>query len=109
MKRHGFIKVCAATTEIKVADVPFNVKGIASAANKAAEEGAQLVVFPELCVSGYTCGDLFNQRALTEGVLKGLEYLKSNIAGGALVFVARPWKRTADFITAPSLSAAAKF
>ncbi len=90
MKRHGFIKVCAATTEIKVADVPFNVRGIASAANKAAEEGAQLVVFPELCVSGYTCGDLFNQRALTEGVLKGLEYLKSNIAGGALVFVGAP-------------------
>ncbi len=90
MKRHGFIKVCAATSEIKVADVPFNVRGIAAAANKAAEEGAQLIVFPELCVSGYTCGDLFNQRALTEGVLKGLEYLKNNISGNVLAFVGAP-------------------
>ncbi len=90
MTRHGFIKVCAATPEIKVADVPYNVAAIAAAANRAAEEGAQLVVFPELSVCGYTCGDLFNQRALLDAVCNGLEKLQSELPAGVLVFVGAP-------------------
>ena len=91
--RHGFIKVCAATPEIKVADVTYNVKSICASANKAAEAGAQLVVFPELCLTGYTCGDLFNQRALSNGVLKAIECLKEHLPAGPLVFVGAPLEK----------------
>lgn len=91
--RHGFIKVCAATPEIKVADVTYNVKSICASANKAAEAGAQLVVFPELCLTGYTCGDLFNQRALSNGVLKAIECLKKHLPAGPLVFVGAPLEK----------------
>ena len=61
---YGFIKVCAATPEIKVADVQFNTAQIIKAIKRSAENGSQLTVFPELCVCGYTCGDLFNQPLL---------------------------------------------
>ena len=58
---YGFVKVCAVTPEIKVADVTFNTKNIIRAIKDSAANGSQLTVFPELCVCSYTCGDLFNQ------------------------------------------------
>lgn len=61
---YGFVKVCTATPEIKVADVEFNTSQIIKAIKISAEKGSQLTVFPELCVCGYTCGDLFNQITL---------------------------------------------
>ena len=90
MNKYGFVRVCAATPEIRVGDVNFNVKKILSAAKEAAEGGAQVIVFPELCVTGYTCGDLFNQRALLDGVGSALSYLAENLPAGALVFVGAP-------------------
>ena len=93
MKRHGFIKVCAATPEIRVADVDFNVKNISDAAKKAAEGGAQLIVFPELCVTGYTCGDLFNQRALLSAAEEGIASLAKSLPAGALVFAGAPLEK----------------
>ena len=90
MNEYGFVRVCAATPEIRVGDVNFNVKKILSAAKEAAEGGAQAIVFPELCVTGYTCGDLFNQRALLDGVGSALSYLAENLPAGALVFVGAP-------------------
>ncbi len=72
--KHGFVKVCAATPEVKVADCRFNSAEIIKSIQRAAEEGAKIAVFPELCVTGYTCGDLFLQDALIcaakEAVLK---------------------------------------
>ncbi len=62
--KFSFVKVCAATTEIRVADCNFNADGIISAVKEMAAEKVSLAVFPELCVCGYTCGDLFNQSAL---------------------------------------------
>ncbi len=62
--KHGFVKVCAATPEIKVADCRFNSAEIIKNIEKAEERGAKIVVFPELCVTGYTCGDLFLQDTL---------------------------------------------
>ena len=59
--RQGFIKVAAATPDIRVADVPFNTKQICNAIEQAEKNQAKIVVFPELCVTGYTCGDLFTQ------------------------------------------------
>lgn len=57
--RHGFVKVAAATPDIRVADVEYNTEQICRAIDQAYEKGAKIVAFPELCVTGYTCGDLF--------------------------------------------------
>ena len=62
--KDGFLRVASATPHIKVADCTGNSQKIIAMAKEAAENGASLVVFPELCITGYTCGDLFLQRAL---------------------------------------------
>jgi NAD+ synthase (glutamine-hydrolysing) len=78
--RHGFIKVAAATPNIRVADCGYNTGKIMELIEKAKEQGNHLVVFPELCVTGYTCGDLFLQdtllRSAKESIKKLAEYTK---------------------------------
>ena len=59
--RDGFIKVAAVTPEIKVADCVHNAAHICSGMDRALEQKAKIIVFPELCMTGYTCGDLFWQ------------------------------------------------
>lgn len=70
--KQGFIKVAAATPDIRVADVAFNTEEIIKRMREAAGNGARIIVFPELCVTGYTCGDLFTQDALLETAKGGL-------------------------------------
>lgn len=70
--KQGFIKVAAATTDIRVADVAFNTESICSAISEAAAKKAKIVVFPELCITGYTCGDLFTQDILLREARKAL-------------------------------------
>ncbi len=60
----GFIKVAAATPEVRVADVEFNANKIIRCITKAENDGAKLIVLPELAVTAYTCGDLFLQSKL---------------------------------------------
>ncbi|MCD8372339.1 MAG: NAD(+) synthase [Clostridia bacterium] len=92
--RHGFIKVCSATCEIKVADTLFNANSIIKSAEEAAKNGAQVIVFPELCVCGYTCGDLFNQRILLEKVLDAISYLCEKLKNNnSLIFVGAPLEK----------------
>ena len=62
--KYGFIKVCATTPDVKVADCEYNTNEIIKNIHEAAKEKAKVVVFPELCVTGYTCGELFLQDAL---------------------------------------------
>ena len=50
--RHGFVKVAAATPDIRVADVAYNVEQIKKQMDEADEQGAKVVVFPELCLTG---------------------------------------------------------
>ncbi|MGN0805203.1 MAG: NAD(+) synthase [Candidatus Coproplasma sp.] len=89
--RYGFVKVCSATPEIRVADVEYNVKNIISAIKESAENGSQITVFPELCVCGYTCADLFNQSALLNAVEDGVCAIKKATEGiKTLVFVGAP-------------------
>ena len=64
MKDFSLIRVAAAVPEVKVADVEFNLGSISSLINVALAEKASLVAFPELCITGYTCADLFGQDAL---------------------------------------------
>ena len=70
--RHGFVKVCAATPEIRLSDILFNAEQICGLMRKAAESGAAVTVFPELCVTGYSCGDLFWQTTLLQGAREAL-------------------------------------
>lgn len=89
--KYGYVKVCTATPDIRVADVKYNTENIIKAIKESAENGSQLTVFPELCVCGYTCGDLFNQPALISACEKALvEIVKSTEGIKTLVFVGAP-------------------
>ena len=61
---YGFIKACAASPSLRVADCPYNAEMTIAAMKTAAKDGCQLAVFPELGLTGYTCGDLFLQQPL---------------------------------------------
>ena len=73
--KDGFLRVASATPHIKVADCTGNSQKIIAMAKEAAENGASLVVFPELCITGYTCGDLFLQRALLNSAEENLKVI----------------------------------
>ena len=62
--KYGFIKVAAATPIIRVSDCKKNTDAIIAQIKEANIEGAALVNFPELCITGYTCSDLFLQQTL---------------------------------------------
>lgn len=70
--KDGFIKVAAATPIVKVADTRFNTEQCISVAEKASNDGVKVLVFPELALTGYSCGDLFNTETLLSGALDGL-------------------------------------
>ena len=89
--KDGFVKVCCATPKIKVADVDHNVNEIIKLMYDAAENGAKVIVFPELCITGYTCQDLFLQGKLLDKALEGLDRIIDATNGiDALVFVGTP-------------------
>jgi len=71
--QHGFIKTAAATPEIRVADCEYNASRIIEIMETASRQGARLLILPELCVTGYTCGELFLQDRLLTGAVKALE------------------------------------
>ena len=78
MVNYGFVKVAAAIPQVKVADCKWNVSRIELLIKEAEQQGVQMIVFPELCISGYTCGDLFAQRLITEESEMALMMLLNN-------------------------------
>ena len=89
--RHGFIKVAAATPDIRVADVDYNKGQIIKQMDEAADAGAKIIVFPELCITGYTCSDLFLQDILLNSAKKALVEIAEHTKNlDALVFVGVP-------------------
>ena len=91
--RDGFIKAAASTPEIRVADVDHNKKLICEGVDQAWKEGIQLLVYPELCLTGYTCGDLFWQEELLEKARQGLsEIVMHSLGKKMLIFVGLPWE-----------------
>ena len=89
--RHGFVKVAAATPDIRVADVGYNTENICRAIGEACERKAKIIVFPELCITGYTCGDLFTQDALLEAARRALLHIaKYTEDKDILAFVGMP-------------------
>ncbi len=85
--RDGFIKVAAVTPEICVADVNGNVNRIKENMALVNTENVKLMVFPELCITGYSCGDLFYQRTLLENAMSGLQSIADESAKYDAVFV----------------------
>ncbi len=79
--RDGFIKVAAATVNIKVADIKNNVLDIKDKIVKADKSGVNLLTLPELCVTGYTCGDLFLSETLLDASFDALKELCGFTAG----------------------------
>ena len=75
--RDGFVKVAVATPNIRVADCQYNIEEIVKIARSAAKRGAKLLVLPELCVTAYTCADLFLQTRLLDSAERALEHFVS--------------------------------
>ena len=89
----GFVKVAARTPEVRVADVAFNVDQCVRQVRDACADGAKVVVLPELCLTGYTCEDLFWQDALLDAAQRGLyAFAEQTSALDALLFVGVPWR-----------------
>ena len=71
--KDGFLKAAALSPSLRVADCNYNASQIVSQLQDAAARGVKLAVFPEFCLTGYTCGDLFLQRTLQQGALDALQ------------------------------------
>ncbi|MBD5285230.1 MAG: NAD(+) synthase [Bacteroides sp.] len=74
--KQGYFRVAAAVPHVNVADVDYNVEQIKAMAKELDRLGVQLSVFPELCVTAYTCADLFHQQTLLNAAQRGVESLK---------------------------------
>ncbi len=92
--KDGFIRVAAATPDMKVADPVFNAEKIWEMIEEGKEKGAKVMVFPELALTGYTCGDLFLQDVLVEKAKDELKKLIKKTEGmDMLAFVGLPWEK----------------
>lgn len=93
-----FIKVAAVTPDIRVADCEYNAEQICKKMKEAAALGSKIIVFPELCITGYTCEDLFWQEVLLNGAKDALDQIrKESREIDALVFVGLPWEGKESF------------
>lgn len=91
--QQGFIKVAAVTPYIKVADPLFNRVSVLEKITEAAESGASVIVCPELCLTGYTCNDLFLQELLLKEAKDALRWLMEHTSQmQALIFVGLPFE-----------------
>ena len=87
----GYLKVAAITPNVRVADVEFNCNEICKCIEEAAGKKVKLMVFPELCITGYTCQDLFFQDRLLEATKEALLKIAKHSQGvDALIFVGLP-------------------
>ena len=88
---HGYIKVSALSPKIRVADPKYNSEVIVQCVMEAAAQGASVMVFPELCLTGYSCGDLFLQELLLDEAVNGLFAVARQTAQtDAVIFVGLP-------------------
>ncbi len=92
--KDGFLKVASVTPSIRVADPVYNAGQICERIAEAAAGGAKIIVCPELCLTGYTCNDLFLQDSLLAAAKEQLSVVIRGTAGSdALVFVGLPLVR----------------
>ena len=81
MDNHGFVRVAAGIPSVKIADPSANTAGIVALMQQAVEEQVQMVCFPELCITSYTCGDLFGQGLLLDEAESALAELLKETEG----------------------------
>ena len=84
--KDGFIKCGAISTQITVGDTASNAQKIVEAVKDAAKKGVKLLVFPELCITGYTAGDLFLQDRLLASADEAVAYILQKTASSDVVF-----------------------
>ena len=85
--KDGFLKVAAAAPEIRVADPAYNTDKIIDCIGEAKEAGVKLLVFPELVLTGATCGHLYFQRQLTDAAMDGLRRITVSTQGSDMLVV----------------------
>lgn len=91
--KHGFIKVAAASPDLKVADCIYNTDKIIEEIDSLASQKVKIMVFPELCISGYSCRDLFLQGRLLKEANEGLMRIIAHSASiDALILVGLPFE-----------------
>lgn len=88
---YGYVRVATAVPSVNVADVDFNVESILSCIRRAIDCGAQMVVLPELCVTAYTCADLFGNEQLLDAAEEALRTIQKSTADtNIVIFVGAP-------------------
>ncbi len=87
MKNYGFIRTAAAVPAVRVADVTYNTAEICRMAGEASAMEVSLVVFPELSLTGYSCGDLFGQSLLIKGAEEGVKKIAEFSRGKSLTIL----------------------
>ena len=89
---YGFYRFAAACPKMKVADTKYNTEQILECIQKAYSEVATAIVFPELCITGYTCNDLFHQEILLQNAEKAIDEIvgRSNFYDNILIVVGAP-------------------
>lgn len=89
--KDGYLTVAAITPDLKVADTTYNTERICEKIKECSALGVKVMVFPELCITGYSCGDLFLQEILLKKALKSLKKIaKCTVGVQAIVFVGLP-------------------
>ncbi|HOH18735.1 MAG TPA: NAD(+) synthase, partial [Bacilli bacterium] len=87
MYSQGFLKVAAACPTARVGDVMFNVKQMLTMLQEATSKDPAIICFPELCITGYSVGDLVFQKYLYDDSLKAINYLlEHNPFAGVIIF-----------------------
>ena len=86
--KDGFIKTAAASFDVTVADCVTNAEKITEIIKNEAKNGVQLLVLPELCITGYTCSDLFLQSELLNGAEEALKNICENTKSADIIAVA---------------------
>ena len=85
--KHGFIKVAAAVPFVRVADCQYNIEHIEAQVRQADAQGVEIMTFPELCITGYTCGDLFLKPFLIRQAQESLLELAHRTADTEVLFI----------------------
>lgn len=90
--KDGFIRVAAATPDIHVADPQYNSEQIIELMEQGSARGVKVMAFPELCLTAYTCSDLFLQESLLREAKKELKrILQASKSKDMILFVGMPW------------------
>ncbi|NLX64667.1 MAG: NAD(+) synthase [Clostridiaceae bacterium] len=84
---YGFVRVGAAAHELKVADCEFNSEKIIEIIKDAEKKSVEFLVFPELCITGYTCGDLFLKDTLLKGAKEALIKIAESTRGSSMISI----------------------